>query len=66
MKRIQESMKEIQQMFLDLALLVEEQDELIDQVQVNVLLPPPLFSRLMTPRTERTAQRPSSEEPLGA
>lgn len=66
MKRIQESMKEIQQMFLDLALLVEEQDELIDQVQVNVLLPPPLFSRLMTPRTERTAQKPSSEEPLSA
>ena len=66
MKRIQESMKEIQQMFLDLALLVAEQDELIDQVQVNVLLPPPLFSRLMTPRTERTARKPSSEAPSGA
>lgn len=66
MKRIQESMKEIQQMFLDLALLVDEQDELIDQVQVNVFLPPPLFSRLMTPPTERTTQRPSSEEPLSA
>lgn len=66
MKRIQESMKEIQQMFLDLALLVDEQDELIDQVQVNVFLPHPLFSRLMTPATERTARKPSSKEPLGA
>ena len=37
MKRIQESMKEIQQMFLDLALLVDEQDKIIDQIQVNVV-----------------------------
>lgn len=29
-------MKEIQQMFLDLALLVDEQDEMIDSIQINV------------------------------
>jgi t-SNARE complex subunit (syntaxin) len=33
---IQRSMKEIQQMFFDLALLVDEQGEHLDYVQVNV------------------------------
>lgn len=31
-------MKEIQQMFLDLALLVDEQDEMIDSIQINVFM----------------------------
>lgn len=33
---IQQSMKEIQQLFFDLALLVDEQNEMIDYVQLNV------------------------------
>ena len=33
---IQKSMKEIQQMFFDLALLVDEQGDMLDTVQVNV------------------------------
>lgn len=34
---IQKSMKEIQQMFFDLALLVDEQGDMLDTVQVNVV-----------------------------
>ena len=35
-EKIQKSMREIQQMFFDLALLVDEQGELLDYVQINV------------------------------
>lgn len=35
---IQKSMKEIQQMFFDLALLVDEQGDMLDTVQVNVAI----------------------------
>ena len=34
--KIQKSMKDIQQMFFDLALLVDEQGEMLDCVQVNI------------------------------
>ena len=33
---IQKSMKEIQQLFFDLALLVDEQGEMLDYVNINV------------------------------
>lgn len=33
---IQSSMKELQQLFFDLALLVDDQGEMIDSIQVNV------------------------------
>lgn len=36
MQMIQSSMKELQQLFFDLALLVDDQGEMIDSIQVNV------------------------------
>ena len=35
-EKIQNSMKDIQQMFFDLALLVDEQGEMLDFIQINV------------------------------
>lgn len=35
-EKIQKSMKDIQQMFFDLALLVDEQGEMLDYIQINV------------------------------
>ena len=35
---IQKSMKELQQLFFDLALLVDDQGEIIDSIQVNVYM----------------------------
>lgn len=50
---IQKSMKEIQQLFFDLALLVDEQSEMLDYVQVNVShISYQLLNRLTQPTTE--------------
>lgn len=50
---IQKSMKEIQQLFFDLALLVDEQSEMLDYVQVNVSrISYQLLNRLTQPMTE--------------
>lgn len=54
---IQKSMKEIQQLFFDLALLVDEQSEMLDYVQLNVISISLFDCRLIQPQIEQIEQK---------